>query len=709
MTKKPHFNPPRSEERLKKSKWQWFLLFLLVFGAWRPVMAQSGAERITLDLHQATMDAFALEIKAQADYTFFYNDSLAKAIEPITLSVTGEPLSSVLDKVLGPKGYTFTIEDKTIVIKKARPLPRGIKSVEVCGFVYDEKRQPMPGVTVQVVGTSVGTASTAGGWFSIALPLVEGKLKFSFVGYKDKEVAFTAESARDTLRVYMEEAVEELDEAIVVAYGETTRRKATGSISVVKAEDIRGIPSVSIETLLQGRVAGLDVTQMSGAPGGGGTAVTIRGYNSLDVEQGRRFSNPLWVVDGVPMNSFTSPITGTNLLSDLNPDMIESIQILKDASSAAIYGSRAANGVIIITTKKGRKNQDATFSVNVSQTWSILPELPTVTTGRAERLFRLEAVKNSYQAYLDPETNRYKYPETLREQYDHNRASLDGNFIPQPYNNNNGTIFQDSLNSFYNNSTNFFPIYYVKGKVTNANIQTYGGSERMTYGIGLGYYNEEGIFRGTGFNRVDLNSSMNVTPVERLNVDLRLNASLSNRKRGTKQGMLNYAPSIETVPGEPYELSSLLPGEGSIAWNSVLDTYKGTKEKNRAVRLRANFKLDYEPIEGLNVSTSLAADYSIERRNYFQPSTLSQDGYSISIGETGVNLMVLNENIISFNRVIKDVHSIGVVAGLSYQYVPTATMSFLMPFSASIVNQSLAISSNLYEMNVSIDGFTCFS
>ena len=128
----------------------------------------------------------------------------------------------------------------------------------------------------------------------------------------------------------------------------------------MKGEELRGIPAASIATLLQGRVAGMDVTQMSGAPGGGGTAVTIRGYNSLDVEQGRRFSNPLWVVDGVPMNSFSSPITGTNLLSDLNPDMIESIQVLKDASSAAIYGSRAANGVILVTTKKGKQNQRAT-------------------------------------------------------------------------------------------------------------------------------------------------------------------------------------------------------------------------------------------------------------------------------------------------------------------------------------------------------------
>ncbi|MFR5657930.1 MAG: TonB-dependent receptor plug domain-containing protein, partial [Butyricimonas faecihominis] len=321
--------------------------------------------------------------------------------------------------------------------------------------------------------------------------------------------------------VIMEEDIQALDETIVVAYGNTTRRKSTGAISVVKGEELRGIPAASIATLLQGRVAGMDVTQMSGAPGGGGTAVTIRGYNSLDVEQGRRFSNPLWVVDGVPMNSFSSPITGTNLLSDLNPDMIESIQVLKDASSAAIYGSRAANGVILVTTKKGKQNQRATFSANVSYTWSMLPKLPTVTTGRGERLHRLRVARDFSLAYVDPETNRYKYPTTLREQYDHyaNGAKLDDNFIEEPNNTSNGSMLQDSLNSFYNNSTNYFPIYYVKGKVINANIQTYGGSEKMTYGIGLGYYNEKGIFRGTGYNRVDLNSTMNVTPVNRLNVD----------------------------------------------------------------------------------------------------------------------------------------------------------------------------------------------
>ena len=442
----------------------------------------------------------------------------------------------------------------------------------------------------------------------------------------------------------------------------------TGAVSVIKADEIKGIPSPSIANLLQGRVAGMDITNMSGAPGGGGTAIVIRGYNSLDVEQNRRYSNPLWVVDGVPLNSFTSPITGTNLLADINPDMIESIQVLKDASSAAIYGSRAANGVIIVTTKKGRQNQDATFSVNISQSWNILPELPTVTIGKGERDFRLNTLKNRPSvAYLDPVTKRYKYPESNREVFDTKKGSYDYFFTPTSHNSDE-LVLQDSLNSFYNNATNFFPIYYEKGKITNANIQTYGGSDRMYYGIGLGYYDESGVLKGTGFNRIDLNANMNVVPVRKLNVDLRLNATLTNRKRGEKTEGMGSAPIVETVPGDPYELSSLNPGKGSVVWNDVLEKLKGTKEKNRSVRIRTNFKIGYDIFDGLNLSTSLAADYSIHRRNYFQPSYLDEHGFSQTVGETGINLMVLNENLLTYQKTIKEDHNINFVAGFSYQY-----------------------------------------
>ncbi len=647
------------------------LTFLLMCGFVFSLSASVRAQdqMVTLKVERMPFTKVISELKRQTQLDFFYSFDEVDVSQAISLDVKNVKIEEVLWQMLG-KRFTWEFVDNMVIIKPLSVGKSEKKSVKIRGWVYDAGKQPMPGVTVKVVGLPIGTATNEKGWFAIELPLVKGALEFSFVGFKNKVIEFSEKTAKDTLRVTLEEDIQSLDETVVVAYGNTTKRKMTGAVSTIKADEIKGIPATSIETLLQGRVAGMDVTQMSGAPGGGGTAVTIRGYNSLDVEQGRRFSNPLWVVDGVPLNSFTSPITGTNLLSDLNPDMIESVQVLKDASSAAIYGSRAANGVIIVTTKKGRKEQDATFTVNISQTWSMLPEFPTLTTGRAERLFRLKIARDAFKAYLDPETNRYKYPTTLREQYDYWGQSpvLDKNFIPVSNTTTNGSAFQDSLNAFYSNSTNYFPIYYVKGKVTNANIQTYGGSARMTYGIGLGYYNEEGIFRGTGFDRLDLNSSVNVIPVKRLSVDLRLNASLSNRKRGTKLDMLQAAPAIETVPGDPYELSSLLPGEGSVVWNSVLDAYKGTKEKNRAVRLRANFRLVYEPIDGLNISTSLAGDYSIERRNYFRPSYLSESGYSKSIGETGINLMVLNENILSYNRKIRDHHDINFVAGFAYQY-----------------------------------------
>ena len=659
----------------KTSRWRgigWRMLCVVWLLCTTSFLFAQQKQTFTVEFKAHTLEEIFAYFSKNSDYVFTFNSNdLKQNPTRVTRSFTDATLSAILTECLKGTPFTFEIIDRHVVIKKREQVQQ--KSLTVKGFVYDEKKQPMPGVTVQVIGTSVGTATTENGWFAITLPMLKGKLKFSFVGYQDQEVEFSDKT--DTLKIYLKENIQELDEAVVVAYGETTRRKATGSISVVKADEIRGIPSGNIANLLQGRVAGMDITNLSGAPGGGDVAITIRGYNSLDVEAGRRFSNPLWVVDGVPLNSFTSPVTGTNLLSDLNPDMIESIQILKDASAASIYGSRAANGVIIVTTKKGRKNQDATFSVNVSQSWSILPRFPDLTTGRAERLLRLKNTENNYKAYLDEETNSYKYPESLAEQYEHTEGSYNGFWMPDKniVGTGNGSMYQDSLNTFYNNSTNFFPIYFETGKITNANIQTYGGSDRMTYGIGLGYYDEAGIFKGTGFKRFDLNSNMTVTPVPRFNVDLRFNASLVQKKRASSSmdQSLQYSNAVvpvETIPGDPYKLSSLLPGENSVVWEEVLKTYEGTREANRSIRLRSNFRLGYEILEELNFTTSLAADYAIARRNYFSPSYLSDEGNSMSLGETGINLMVLNENLLTYKRTFGESHSLELLGGFSYQY-----------------------------------------
>lgn len=638
--------------------------------------AGANAQTVTIKKQNATLEEVIWELKQQTSFSFMYNDVDIASIKGITLNETKVDVEAILQKCLKNTNLEYVVLNNAIVIKlKANTLDEK-KSITLKGWVYDKQKEPLPGVTIKLANTIAGTATDNKGWFSLKLPVTTGTLEFSFVGFKTAKVNFTEQT--DTLRIYLEEDIQSLDETVVVAYGNTTKREMTGAVSTIKADELKGIPSSNIMNLLQGRVAGMDVSNLAGSPGGGGTVITIRGYNSFDVEQGSRsFSNPLWIVDGVPLNSFTSPVTGTNLLAEINPDMIESIQILKDASSAAIYGSRAANGVIIVTTKKGNKNQKASFSANISQTWSVLPKLPTVTIGKAERDFRFKALRNQLIAYLDTDSKAYTYPTSLKEAFQHPSSSMDWFLTAQPTGYEEALQIQDSLNPFYNNASNFFPMYYETGKITNANIQTYGGGDKFTYGIGLGYYDESGIFKGTGFNRIDLTTNINVIPVNRLNIDLRFYLSLTNRKRNTQTGESDLmipqseAPSVETVPGDPWTLSSLLPGKNSVVWDNVLEKLRGTKEKNRSVRGKANFKIGYDIMEGLNISTSFAADYSIHRKNYFSPSYLNSNGYSTSRGETGINLMALNETMLNYKKNFNEEHNISFLAGFSYQYDQT--------------------------------------
>ena len=633
----------------------------------------SQQTKVSVEFRNVSLEKVFQELERQSNCSFLYNHRVVEARGRVSIQVVDKELSQVLDELLTKLGLGFTFDDNLVIIKERTSMwgkDSVQKGLRIVGRVVDEKKQAMPGVTVKLTGTTLGTATDSKGIFSMMLPLAKGALEFSFVGYKTQSLSFSA-TTRDTIQIVMQEDIQALDEAVVVAYGTTTRREATGAISVIKADELRGIPSGSIASLLQGRVAGMDVTNITGAPGGGGTIITIRGYNSLDVEQkSRQFSNPLWVVDGVPLNSFTSPITGTNLLSEINPDMIESVQVLKDASAASIYGSRAANGVIIVTTKKGRANQKATFSVNVSQTWSVLPQLPTLMVGQAERWWRIKALRNMPEAYLDWENRQYKYPSSIAEMEKNRLSSLDWFYPKSDSQPADGIILQDSLNSFYNNATNFFPMYFETGKVTNANIQTYGGSDRINYGIGLGYYNESGVLKGTGFNRIDLTTNLNVIPANRLNVDLRFYLSLTNRKRSSENQTEGFQTStnVDVIPGDPFELTTLLPGKGSVVWDEVLKSLQGIKEKNRSVRGRANIKIGYDVLEGLNISTSLAADYSIHRRHYFSPSYLDKDGYSMSIGETGINVMALSETMLNYTKTIKEDHTFNLLAGFSYQY-----------------------------------------
>ena len=454
------------------------------------------------------------------------------------------------------------------------------KEYLIKGSVFDEKGLPMPGVTVLLDSTKIGVTTDSEGAFLLRLPDPKGQLVFSFVGYKTLKVPF---EAGKPITVHMKEELSRLDEVTVVAYGEQSRRNIIGAMSTVRADEIKDIPTPSLANLLQGRVAGMSVLNTSGAPGGGGIVTTIRGFNSLSVEASQRHSEPLWVIDGVPMYSFTSPITGLNTLSEIDPKDIETVQVLKDAASATIYGSRAANGVILVTTKKGRLNQKARVSLNVSKTFIFSPSLPDLIGGNKERHVRMEALKNMQQAYLDFENNTYKYPTSFKESYENGAKynyfwnAGDGATIP---------LYQDSLNPFYNNSTDLFDYYFRTAKVTDANIQVSGGGESIAYNIGLGYYDETGVLRGTGFGRVKLLSNLFITPVNNMNMNLRFYLARTDRSRkSSEQNGFNFTTGseLERIPSELLETSTLYPGKGTPAFEEMIERYEGTKEKNRNI------------------------------------------------------------------------------------------------------------------------------
>ena len=625
---------------------------------------------VTINIKNKSIKTFLEEIQKQTNLDFVYNDAAISEKINKSLSVKGVKVGEVLDQLFEGTELTYRVGESIITIHKrveSKPLSvdQKIEKIKVIGKVLDDNDKPIVGASVIVTGTTQGAITDANGSFIVNVE-VGKKLELSFMGYLSQTITVSAINKKGVLKVILVRNNMKVDDVMVVAYGSTTKRKTTGSISSLNAKDLEGIVSSNIGSMLQGRIAGMDVTNMSGAPGGGGTAITIRGYNSIDMDQGRRFSDPLWVVDGVPMNSFSSPVTGTNMLSDLNPDMIETITVLKDASAAAIYGSRAANGVIVVTTKQGKKNQKANIEINVSQSISYVPELPTVTTGKGEGQFRMNTLKNKHMGFFDRTTNEWRYYENNSDFYNNNGgypSSIDHFFNYAETKNTGVAELQDSLNSFYNNSTNYFPVYYQTANVTNANVTLSGGSENSTYGVGVGYYNEEGIVVGTGYNRLSINTNLTIKPTKKLTADLRISGSYADRSRGENTGS-----AVETVPGDPLELSTMLPGDGSPVWNNIISDLNTVKERNKDFRFRGSFKLGYDITKNLNISSIVSTDLSLSRSNRFDPSTVdSQYGFSKTKGTTGINTMFLNENFISYRKNFLLNHNITVLGGFSVQ------------------------------------------
>lgn len=317
------------------------------------------AERVSLSFKNAEIRTVLKSIKKQTNYDFFYNAKEVNDKTKVSVNVTDVDVRRALHAVLDQSDIDFSIENKIIVLrKKAKTNTTQQQKREVKGTVFDEGGIPLPGVNVLINGSTKGTATDLDGHFTI---VIEGQektpeLTFTFIGMNTVTHKVTN---NDPIKIVLKEASSSLQEVVITGMEVVKRERMTGSATVITAKDMRSQGVTSLDRILEGRITGLNSSTVSGAPGTR-SKITIRGENNLSGN-----TEPLWIVDGLPMmsgvpQSSTGDYAGTIMqdgVGNILPEDIESVSILKDASAAAVYGARAANGVIVVTTKKGFRSK----------------------------------------------------------------------------------------------------------------------------------------------------------------------------------------------------------------------------------------------------------------------------------------------------------------------------------------------------------------
>jgi TonB-dependent SusC/RagA subfamily outer membrane receptor len=347
----------------EKGKASLFLLLLLI-----SIQASAAMQQqITLSLKNASLEQVFAAIKTQTGYYFLYSNDIVKKAGKVTINVKDAGIEKVLNICLSGQSLTYKIIDQTITIKEQPAPPQALLDTVITGKVTDAKNNPLPGVSVTVAGTSKGTVTNAEGNFTFRMPAGSNSLVFSFMGYAPQRVEV---GSNTTFDIKLAEDAKGLSEVVVTALGIKRDKKALGyTVAELKGSELSQGKEVNVANALSGKVAGVQVSRAaSGA--GGSSKIVIRGNNSL---QGN--SQPLYVIDGIPLDNqnikpagSTGGIDYGDGISNINPEDIETMSVLKGPNAAALYGQRGSNGVILITTKTGasRKGLGVRFSSDYS-------------------------------------------------------------------------------------------------------------------------------------------------------------------------------------------------------------------------------------------------------------------------------------------------------------------------------------------------------
>jgi TonB-linked SusC/RagA family outer membrane protein len=477
------------------------------------VSAATYAQKVTLSVKNAQLDVVLDKLGKQTGYNFLYNSTMIKAGKPVSISAQNQQLNDVLEQCFKDQPFTYVINGNTVVIKD-KDTPAYIKYIStvtapvvITGLVTDSKGEPLPGVTIRVKGSTNGVVSGADGRYNIKVDDTNAILVYSFIGFTPKEITVGNQTQ---INVALSEQSSTLEDVVVIGYGSVKKRDLTGAVGQIKAVDLMKGNPISLSQGLQGKLAGVSVNQNDGAPGAG-VSIQIRGANSYGTN-----TQPLYVVDGIPFDAASTPTNDAtsgnnqtfNPLALINPSDIESIDILKDASATAIYGSRGANGVVLVTTKKGKAGETkVVFSTNtsVSMLGKKVPVLDPYNYANYVNEGYTNGVKyNDYTFYKLPYPGEWSYPFANNQfQYDQ------GVYQPSPQDFLKPGVRTDQ----YGNSTNvqgsnWMDLITRKALTQDYNLSVSGGSEHGYYSISGNYSKQDGIIKNSDFERYSLRANV---------------------------------------------------------------------------------------------------------------------------------------------------------------------------------------------------------
>lgn len=558
----------------------------------------SQTVQTNLNVKNGTLESIFDCIRQQSGYEFFYNNDRLDVKRQVSLSKNNGTLDEILGEVLGNR-YMWQIKDRYIMITEKNTLPQmlPVDPVVIKGIVLDKTGLPLPGVSVLIKGTNIGVATDVNGEFVFNTVRANDMiLLFSFIGMKTKEVRYNGQTS---LKVVLEDNVAEMEEVVVTGYQTIKKTRMTGSTETVTSKDIVNKGYTNVEEILKGQMSGVATMSISGRPGAQ-AQIRIRGINSLTGD-----TNPIWIVDGMPLQGDVPQVSmgGTEFqesvltsgIGNIPPDDIESITVLKDAAATGLYGSRAANGVIVVTTKRGSAGKSY-IGIQASYAFSEAP------TNRLEMMNSREKIDFERGIYQD-------FP----------GLNLGGRVQQLLRNADNGVISRSAAEAEITRlgsiNTNWFDKIFRMGQSQNHSITLSGGTETTQYYANLSYLSEQGVVPNNKYETIGASLKLTHDFNKRLRIFFDIRSSVRNdRSTASSVNPLNYATFAN-----PYERVYDENGNWeydrsySSALSTVRDGYKydfnilkdlnENTNNSKYLSNQLNLKLEYKIMEGLMFST----------------------------------------------------------------------------------------------------------